>query len=65
MKIINKDAFRVAQKSSREAVEIGLDGGGEFDWHIAMIFLKVAYGKRDFPGADELDNLWKDFNDAG
>lgn len=39
MKIINSEAFRMAQESARYAVE----NGEEYDWAIAMLFLRRAY----------------------
>lgn len=44
MKIYSKAALEIAQQAAREAVEMGVVGGGEFDWVIAMIWLKIATG---------------------
>ena len=44
MKIYSKAALEIAQQAAREAVELGVVGGGEFDWVIAMIWLKIATG---------------------
>lgn len=44
MKIYSKAALEIAQQAAREAVELGVIGGGEFDWGMAMIWLKIATG---------------------
>lgn len=44
MKIYCKRSFKIAQGVSREAVASGSKEGYEFDWMIAMNYLKVAYG---------------------
>lgn len=44
MKIYSKAALEIAQQAAREAVKLGVVGRGEFDWVIAMIWLKIATG---------------------
>lgn len=44
MKIYSKAALEIAQQAAREAVELGAVGGGDFDWAVAMIWLKIATG---------------------
>lgn len=44
MKIYSKAALEIAQQAAREAVELGVKGGGDFDWGMAMIWLKIATG---------------------
>lgn len=44
MKIYSKAALEIAQQAAREAVELGVVGGGDFDWAVAMIWLKIATG---------------------
>ena len=44
MKIYSKAALEIAQQAARDAVEFGVVGGGEFDWAVAMIWLKIATG---------------------
>lgn len=44
MKIYSKTALEIAQQAAREAVELGVVGGGDFDWAVAMIWLKIATG---------------------
>lgn len=40
---INANFFNVAQQSAKMAVHITNKQGGDFDWNIAMNFLKMAY----------------------
>ncbi|ATN93856.1 hypothetical protein [Escherichia phage SRT8] len=40
---INKHFFEMAQSSAREGVELTTYHAGNFDWDIAMKFLKMAY----------------------
>lgn len=44
MKIYSKAALEIAQQAAREAVELGVKNGGDFDWGMAMIWLKIATG---------------------
>lgn len=44
MKIYSKAALEIAQQAAREAVELGVKNGGELDWVVAMIWLKIATG---------------------
>lgn len=44
MKIYSKAALEIAQQAARQAVEFGVVGGGDFDWWIAMIWMKIATG---------------------
>lgn len=44
MKIYSKAALEIAQQAAREAVELGVVGGGDLDWAAAMIWLKIATG---------------------
>lgn len=44
MKIYSKAAMEIAQQAARDAVELGVVGGGDFDWAAAMIWLKIATG---------------------
>lgn len=44
MKIYSKAALEIAQQAAREAVELGVVGGGEFDWAVAMIWMRIATG---------------------
>lgn len=44
MKIYSKASLEIAQQAAREAVELGVVGGGDFDWAVAMIWLKIATG---------------------
>lgn len=44
MKIYSKAALEIAQQASRDAVELGVVGGGDFDWGMAMIWLQIATG---------------------
>lgn len=53
MKIYSKAAMEIAQQAAREAVELGVVGGGEFDWVIAMIWLKIATGHAPVFNYDE------------
>ena len=47
MKLVNELSFKAAQNAAREAVARGSKSGGEFDWHVAMILLRSAYGLSD------------------
>ncbi|MGT3661351.1 hypothetical protein [Escherichia coli] len=40
---INANFFNIAQQSAKMAVHITNNKGGNFDWDIAMHFLKMAY----------------------
>lgn len=40
---INANFFNIAQQSAKMAVNITDKKGGNFDWDIAMSFLKMAY----------------------
>lgn len=40
---INANFFNIAQQSAKMAVHITDKKGGNFDWDIAMGFLKMAY----------------------
>lgn len=40
---INANFFNIAQQSAKMAVHITNKQGGNFDWDIAMNFLKMAY----------------------
>lgn len=40
---INANFFNIAQQSAKMAVHITNKQGGNFDWDIAMKFLKMAY----------------------
>lgn len=44
MKIYSKAALEIAQQAARDAVELAVVGGGDFDWAAAMIWLKIATG---------------------
>lgn len=44
MKIYSKAALGIAQQAARDAVELGVVGGGDFDWGMAMIWLQIATG---------------------
>nr|DAG79248.1 MAG TPA: hypothetical protein [Bacteriophage sp.] len=44
MKIYSTAALEIAQQAAREAVELGVKNGGEFDWGMAMIWLQIATG---------------------
>lgn len=44
MKIYSKAAMEIAQQAAREAVELGVVGGGESDWAVAMIWMRIATG---------------------
>lgn len=44
MKIYSKAAMEIAQQAAREAVELGVVGGGDFDWAVAMIWMRIATG---------------------
>lgn len=44
MKIYSKAALEIAQQAAREAVELGVVGGGDFDWAVAMIWMRIATG---------------------
>lgn len=44
MKIYSKAALEIAQQAARQAVELGVVGGGDLDWEVAMIWLKIATG---------------------
>lgn len=44
MKILCSRSFKIAQQISREAVENGSKEGYEYDWQIAMTYLKIAIG---------------------
>lgn len=44
MKIYSKAALEIAQNAARDAVNIGVKGGGDFDWTIATIWLQIATG---------------------
>ena len=44
MKIYSKAALEIAQQAARDAVELGVVGGGDFDWSAAMIWLKISTG---------------------
>lgn len=40
---INENFFNIAQQSAKMAVHITNKKGGNFDWDIAMNFLKMSY----------------------
>lgn len=40
---INEAFFKMAQSSAKTATELTSDHAGQFDWAIAMDFLKMAY----------------------
>ena len=40
---VNKAFFKVAQSSARIATDLTTKHAGQFDWSIAMGFLKMAY----------------------
>ena len=40
---INANFFNIAQQSAKMAIHITDKKGGNFDWDIAMNFLKMAY----------------------
>lgn len=44
MTTINKKFFEMAQQSANTAVELTTYHAGAFDWDVAMVFLKMAYG---------------------
>ena len=44
MKIYSKAALEIAQQAAREAVGLGVVGGGDFDWAAAMIWMRIATG---------------------
>lgn len=40
---INEAFFKMAQSSAKTATELTSRQAGDFDWHLAMGFLKMAY----------------------
>lgn len=40
---INANFFNIAQDSAKMATNLTSNGDGEFDWDVAMSFLKMAY----------------------
>lgn len=55
MKIYCKRSFKLAQEIAREAVAEGSKAGYDFDWSIAMIYLKVATGHASIEEIERLE----------
>lgn len=59
MKIFSENHNYSAQYFAKEAVRIGSEHGGEFDWQIAMDMMKIVLG---YAPVAVYENLYADDN---